>query len=159
MSYHAYKIQVKVDIGESHGREIGGSKSGLTLVNYISKSTFSYLGFLGVLQKKIDRNESKITTREIIEKWAQGGPKIATKWLRINEKKYEKLKNHLKNKFLVIPFFQWFFESRKNKKKTPKSWTWPSGGTESAFWIWYHNASSSYELLFAAIYCFAASCC
>ena len=32
--------------------------------------------------------------------------------------------------------------------------TWPSGGTESASRIWYHNASRSYELIFAAMYCY-----
>ena len=31
---------MKVDIGESHVQEIGGSKSGVTLVNYKSNSTF-----------------------------------------------------------------------------------------------------------------------
>ena len=92
---------------------------------------FSFWVFV-IFVKNRWKNDCKIGYTKIIEKWAQGGPKIATKWLRINEKKSEKLKNHQTNKFLVIPFFQWFFESRKNKKKTPKSWTWPSGETESA---------------------------
>ena len=59
--------------------------------------------------------------------------------------------------------FDWKNDRKKTLKRSRGDWTWPSGGTESAFWIWYLNASSSYALLFTAIYCyvllFAAICC
>ena len=59
-----------------------------------------------------------------------------------------------KSVFLKRPFFDWKNDRKKALKRTPGEWTWPSGGTESASRIWYHNASSSDELLFAAMYCY-----
>ena len=48
ISNHTCKIQVKVDIGESHVQEMGGSKSGGTLVNYRSESNFERHLFFNV---------------------------------------------------------------------------------------------------------------
>ena len=75
---------------------------------------FSFWVFV-IFVKKRWKNNCKIGYTKIIEKWGQEGPKIATKWLRINEKTPENLKNHQKISFGRYMFFNDFLSPKKTK--------------------------------------------
>ena len=94
------------------------------------------------LSRKVRPGDSKLTRNQ---------PKLRSKSPKIT-----KMPPPKKISFFEVHFFSMIFWAQKKQKKDPfgLNLTASSGGTESAFWIWYHNASSSYELLFAAMDCY-----
>ena len=55
--------------------------------------------------------------------------------------------------FLRYRFFDDFLNPKKDEKGTPGDWTWPSGGTESAVWIWCYYATICCYLLELILQC------
>ena len=76
-------------------------------------STFHFFHFLKIV-KKDAKNRAKMVSPKNIEKWGPGGPQMVPKWLRINRKNIENLKNRPQNKFFGGSIFWWFLGRQKN---------------------------------------------